>query len=304
VDEVVQDLKAIVGGIASVEKGNKREDKKQKKDKAEQQNAADMLDGSDAEDDAFAAFNARIAAPSSGEDDSGDSVSDNDRPPSIGDSEAEHDPEDDLEADSSSEEEDSFHGFGSNQEDSEAEDAHNDLRVAPASDHSDSESDASSPIDEPAIPTPKPKAKTPKEAITTSSAFLPTLSNSYLPGSESEASDLDEAPRKNRRGQRARQKIAELKHGLKAKHLENQERSKGWDPKRGAVSEDRRGGRRSQQTGENATPLGKKKGAGIDRDDKGELHPSWQAAKLAKEKKMIKIDVSAPIGSGKKVVFD
>jgi hypothetical protein len=41
-----------------------------------------------------------------------------------------------------------------------------------------------------------------------------------------------------------------------------------------------------------------------ERDDKGDLHPSWQAAKLAKEKKAIKIDLSSKAGMGKKVVFD
>jgi hypothetical protein len=57
-------------------------------------------------------------------------------------------------------------------------------------------------------------------------------------------------------------------------------------------------------SGENAMPLGgrkieKKKG---ERDDKGELHPSWQAAKAVKESKKLVIDVK---GAGaKKVVFD
>lgn len=301
VDDVVQDLKGIIGGTAVASSSSIKEDKKPKKAKITRRNDADMPDVSDDEDGAFAALNARIAAPSSGEEDSEDSVSDNERPPSVGDSENEHDPEDDLEAESGSEEGESFHDFDSNQEDIEDKDAHVNLRLAPASDHSESDSDAP---DEPTIPIPKPKTKAPKAANPTSSAFLPALSTSYLPGSESEASDLDEAPRKNRRGQRARQKIAELKHGEKAKHLEKQEQKQGWDPKRGAVSNDRRGGRRSQQTGENAIPLGKKKTEGDRRDDKGELHPSWQAAKLAKEKKMIKIDLRAPLGAGKKVVFD
>jgi hypothetical protein len=64
-------------------------------------------------------------------------------------------------------------------------------------------------------------------------------------------------------------------------------------------------------SGENALPLGgaAKKEKVVnpkERDDKGELHPSWQAAKLAKEKKMIKIEVGnkAVAGMGKKVVFD
>ncbi|KAA8613640.1 BUD22 multi-domain protein [Pyrenophora tritici-repentis] len=45
-------------------------------------------------------------------------------------------------------------------------------------------------------------------------------------------------------------------------------------------------------------------GLGVKRDDKGELHPSWQAAKMAKESKKLKIDLSGSKMAGKKVVFD
>jgi hypothetical protein len=308
VDDCVDDLKALVAtvGDAAAKDGATAVSGNRKKAKATEAEDEDMLDLSDDAGDPYAAFSARIAAPSSGEEDSEGSISGDDRPPSIGNSESEHDPDDDLIT--GSEEEDSLGGLsGGEDAASDSEDMAIDRRIAPPSDMSDSESDSA------AIPTTKAKAKTRVDAKPTSSAFIPSLSHAtYIAGSDSDASDLDAefAPRKNRRGQRARQKIAEAKFGAKAKHLEKQERDKGWDPKRGAVS-DARGGRGAaprgfgpQQSGENAIPLGKMKNEAKSRDDKGELHPSWQAAKLAKEKKQIKIDVRAPVGAGKKVVFD
>ncbi|KAH7074258.1 Bud-site selection protein [Paraphoma chrysanthemicola] len=295
VDDCVDDLKALVatGKDVTEKEGAINAPANRKKAKAEVKEDEDMLDVSDEEGDPYSAFSARIAAPSSGEDDSEGSISGDARPPSIGDSESDHDPNDDLVSESV--EDDSFQGFSGSDEAA----SDNDRRIAPPSDLSESDSD------EAAAPTAKARAKTRVEAKPTSSAFIPSLSHAtYIAGSDSDASDLDAefAPRKNRRGQRARQKIAEAKFGAKAKHIEKQERDKGWDPKRGAVSTTPRG-YGPQQSGENTIPLGQKK-VEMKRDDAGELHPSWQAAKLAKEKKQIKIDVRAPAGAGKKVVFD
>lgn len=286
VDEAVEGLKGV---LAKAEGGEKKAKKVGSED-------VDRLDVSDEGGDPYEVFSARIAAPSSGEEGSEGSVSGDERPPSIGDSDSEHDPEDDLGAES---EESAFEGFsGDEDEASDDDDVAIDRRIAPPSDLSDSESDE---------PTAKRKSKTKAHpAQPTSSAFIPSLSHAaYVAGSDSEASDLsaDFAPRKNRRGQRARQKIAEAKFGAKAKHLEKVDRNSGWDAKRGAVGERRRYG--PLQSGENAIPLGGGKKKELKkRDDKGELHPSWQAAKLAKEKKQIKIDVKASAGQGKKVVFD
>jgi hypothetical protein len=294
VDSTIEQLKGVFAPSDAATQGQKdKKDTKKRKQAADEDE--EMMDVSDEEGDPFEAFSSRIAAPSSGEEGSEGSVSDGERPPSIEDSESDHDPEDDLEADSESEEADEFQGF------SDDDDIAIDRQIAPPSDMSDSESDASSA----AIPTSKSKSKSKADAAPpTSSAFIPSFSHAaYVAGSDSEASDLsaDFAPRKNRRGQRARQKIAEAKFGAKAKHLEKADRNKGWDPKRGAVSTEKRG-YGPQQSGENAIPLGKKKLEPKKRDDKGVLHPSWQAAKLAKEKKAIKIDVKA--GQGNKVVFD
>jgi len=172
---------------------------------------------------------------------------------------------------------------------------------------------------------PPPKAK--------ASAFVPSLSVGYIAGSGSEPeSDIEEelAPvRKNRRGQRARQQIAEKKFGAKAKHLENpkNDRNQGWDAKRGATDGARgkrgadsgRGGRGGFGPGRGGSGGHGGRGGGSDaafgrstggdapapppkkkhNDDEGPLHPSWAAAKLAKEKK------SVPVAfAGKKISFD
>jgi hypothetical protein len=332
VDGVVEDLKRILGvdkakdinkeGAEDVKK--QKDDNKTKQPKSAEKEDVEMQDASDEEGDPYMAFSARIAAPSSGEEDSEGSVSDDERPPSIGDSESEHDPDADLDAVSESEgeeEEVAQLDDTSDDEEEQSETAVISRSIAPASEESSADSDSNSDSDEAAIPTKKSKTKAVADKPT-SSAFLPALSHAaYFSGSESEASDLDvdTAPRKNRRGQRARQKIAEMKFGAKAKHIEKAQQNVKFDPKRGAVSGDGKRQRRGkpmgpglQQSGSNAEPLGKKDdkkdrkmGLGVKRDDKGELHPSWQAAKMAKESKKLKIDVAgkgAP--QGKKVVFD
>ncbi|KNG50964.1 Bud-site selection protein [Stemphylium lycopersici] len=328
VDGVIEDLKNILG-VAKRKHETDHEAKepkaevakKSKKKETADKEDVDMKDASDEADDPYMAFSARIAAPSSGEDDSEASVTDDERPPSIGDSESEHDPEDDLDAESESESLDEHEDV--DEEEAGSVTGTHSRSIAPPSDE-DSEASGSGADSDTSgsavIPTKKTKTKATDEKPT-SSAFLPALSHAaYFSGSESEASDLDAdtAPRKNRRGQRARQKLAELKYGQKAKHIEKQQRSTTFDPKRGAVAGDdkrqRRGkpmGRGPQQTGTNAEPLGdrndkkdRKMGLGAKRDDKGELHPSWQAAKLAKESKKFKIDLGGGQAAGKKVVFD
>ncbi|EHK98966.1 putative BUD22 family protein C4F10.06 [Glarea lozoyensis 74030] len=155
----------------------------------------------------------------------------------------------------------------------------------------------------------KPKPPPPK-----STTFLPSLLGGYFSGSESSASDLDDdaAPvvRKNRPGQNARRAIWEKKFGTGANHIKSGQgsvrRDEGWDSKRGADPGRGRGrgrggfggssGFAGRATGENAVaPLEKRAGK---KDDVGVLHPSWQAAKKAKEEK------KAAKFEGKKVVFD
>jgi hypothetical protein len=160
-----------------------------------------------------------------------------------------------------------------------------------------------------------------------SSTFLPSLTTGgYISGSDSEASDINGeiAPRKNRRGQRARQAIAERKFGANAKHLQQSNtkpkgggRNEGWDAKRGAVSA-RHGGNsdRAQDVRrwgalksaeaeyrEARSKAVENKDRGITerkKDDSGPIHPSWAARKQAKAKE--KQSVKAFVG--KKIVFD
>ncbi|KIW59677.1 hypothetical protein PV05_04112 [Exophiala xenobiotica] len=148
-----------------------------------------------------------------------------------------------------------------------------------------------------------------------STAFLPSLSlGGYYSGSDSETGDLNynrgpplRKERKNRRGQRARQKLAEMKFGKKANHIAQQTatRQTSWDPKRGAVGENDRRQHRFRDgkvshkangaaTQGNTVPLGKPK----KRDDSGSLHPSWEAIKKRKESQ------TQAIFTGKKVTFD
>lgn len=150
---------------------------------------------------------------------------------------------------------------------------------------------------------------------TTDSTFLPALTmGGYWSGSESEAEDdIDIAPRKNRRGQRARQQLWEKKYGSKAKHLQKpqkHDRNEGWDPKRGAQLEERHTrhgpsvskGDHLPEINPNYTPILNSTGNSgrkLDhRDDGGRLHPSWEAAKRAREMKQ-NIQFT-----GKKITFD
>ena len=143
------------------------------------------------------------------------------------------------------------------------------------------------------------------------SSFLPALTmGGYISGSGSDIDDSDVAPRRNRRGQRARQWIWEQKHGSKAKHLQNQDRNKGWDLKRGATdgTERRRGARNVRRSGPDynhgARTEHNNSRSGLQekkkhKDDEGSIHPSWEAAKRAKENKI------APVAfQGRKITFD
>ena len=132
-----------------------------------------------------------------------------------------------------------------------------DDRVATSSDDdkdaSDAPSDSSFPIRRgrgtPISPSPPPGKGARKREYqlgteTTIPHFVPTLQVGYISGSESSATDVDAdmAPRKNRRGQRARQAIWEKKYGAGAKHLKQPNkgtRDSGWDLKRGAMARGR-----------------------------------------------------------------
>lgn len=168
-----------------------------------------------------------------------------------------------------------------------------------------------------------PKRADPTRSAKGNSAFLPSLTmGGYWSVSEEEASDLDAdksgamAPRKNRRGQRARQQIWEKKFGSKAKHVQKDgqgSRDVGWDPKRGATESSSGSGYRpgwarskpkgpsEMASGGNAVKVGPRKiKPGAAKKGEKPLHPSWEAAKKAKERK----GANAPAFAGSKMVFD
>ncbi|KAL9633630.1 MAG: hypothetical protein Q9204_003321, partial [Flavoplaca sp. TL-2023a] len=161
--------------------------------------------------------------------------------------------------------------------------------------------------------------------------FLPFLSmGGYFSGSEAANEDggcVDGQPRKNRRGQRERRLIAEKKFGQNAKHMKYQgrvpDRDRGWDSKKGAQAEEANLFRRTKRqkgkfgrtqirqkppqatkralltsSGANGDPILPKKATIKAKSAEGPLHPSWQAAKKAKEQKQ------AATFQGKKITFD
>lgn len=155
---------------------------------------------------------------------------------------------------------------------------------------------------------------------TSTTTFLPSLTmGGYWSGTESEAEDDGVAaaaiePRKNRMGQQARRKLWEKKFGQNANHVRKQadsnQRDSGWDMRRGATSQEHRGRDRGQ--GNRPAVQSRNRGAAPARDDRPErprapfkqqqeekpMHPSWEAARKAKEKK------TQASFQGKKVVFD
>lgn len=168
-------------------------------------------------------------------------------------------------------------------------------------------------------PEPQPNAKKSKKSITTTtdttknSTFLPTLMGGYWSGSESASSlsDTNMKPimRKNRMGQKARQALWEKKFGKGAKHIAagkmsiEQERELKRAEKQGRKVRDvdkgkaRKGDFRFDKDNANALEV-KPREKLKTRDDLGVLHPSWEAAKKAKDEK------AKATFSGKKVVFD
>jgi hypothetical protein len=133
------------------------------------------------------------------------------------------------------------------------------------------------PFPERAISKESSQRKKVSESQQQDTTFLPSLiMGGYWSGSES-AEDIEEAPRKNRRGQRARRQIWEQKFGAKANHLKNQ---------------------KTQRT----SHLGEFKATRrpVETQNKVEdkpIHPSWEAAKRSKEQKQAQFQ-------GKKMVFD
>lgn len=128
---------------------------------------------------------------------------------------------------------------------------------------------------------------------TTKTTFLPSLSLAgYCSGSDSSSSVTKKTipARKNRMGQQARRALWEKKFGSNAKHVKKEK--------------DRaREGRFAKKTGANGDPVGVRKPKGKPFAGEGPLHPSWEAARRAKERGKMEMAAAAAF-RGKKVVFD
>jgi hypothetical protein len=153
------------------------------------------------------------------------------------------------------------------------------------------------------------------QTLGTESAFLPTLSNGFIPGgSDTDWSDgearVADGVRKNRRGQRARRAIWEKKYGKGAKHLQKREGSgpthdartirkhfKGpQTTPRSRFPDSSKRNSRAEKT-DNVWAIHQRKSRAV--DDRP-LHPSWVAKMRTKEKSSAVIVPS----QGKRIKFD
>ncbi|KAI9800934.1 MAG: hypothetical protein M1833_003071 [Piccolia ochrophora] len=161
-------------------------------------------------------------------------------------------------------------------------------------------------------PEPRKSSKAKRKPVA-DSTFLPSLMmGGYFSGSESAEEVDDIAERKNRMGQRARQQLWERKFGQRANHVTKAARDQGWDAKLGALADTTRSKTRRGQSGasrsggperpwfgSNSERVDKKPSKSRpEKESEGPLHPSWEAAKKAKEQE------KGTNFQGKKVVFD
>ncbi|CAK9436300.1 uncharacterized protein LODBEIA_P08580 [Lodderomyces beijingensis] len=165
-----------------------------------------------------------------------------------------------------------------------------------------------------------PRKKTKKEKQSAEAEYnLPELATGYYSGGsddEDENGNVDNdrvvkeltLARKNRRGQRARQKIWAKKYGKEAKHVKkDQEKVKSERETRQREYEERQRKRelraklaaeREKPTGANMEPLGERKSVATSNEAEKSIHPSWEAKKQAEAKmKNVKFQ-------GKKITFD
>lgn len=174
--------------------------------------------------------------------------------------------------------------------------------------------------------------KPPKSAKDlTSSIFLPSLSVGFTRGDDDDSDpDLDDDPngvagkqpvvRKNRRGQRARQAIWEKKYGKNAKHVvkaheeeklqaqktrekaeaKGRTRDSGWGAKSGKAVGPAVAAGPAQTAAVSHTQKVYSEPKQSQTEQKKSLHPSWEAAKLRKQKMgVVQTEIKA-----QKIVFD
>ncbi|KAI5896914.1 BUD22-domain-containing protein [Schizophyllum commune H4-8] len=154
------------------------------------------------------------------------------------------------------------------------------------SDADDSDSDA-----EQAPPAKKAKASATPAAASGSSTFLPSLSVGFVRGSDdSDIEEIQDKPKKNRRGQRARRLIWEREYGKNANHKKKE---------RDQAFEKRRQWEERQQKRAAAAAAREERERAQAQEKSRPIHPSWEAKKKLKEK-----EAAAMVPSqGKKLVF-
>ncbi|KAL1760426.1 BUD22-domain-containing protein [Schizophyllum commune] len=154
------------------------------------------------------------------------------------------------------------------------------------SDADDSDSDADD-----APPAKKAKASATPAAASGSSTFLPSLSVGFVRGSDdSDIEEIQDKPKKNRRGQRARRLIWEREYGKNANHKKKE---------RDQALEKRRQWEERQQKRAAAAAAREERERAQAQEKSRPIHPSWEAKKKLKEK-----EAAAMVPSqGKKLVF-
>lgn len=215
----------------------------------------------------------------------------------------------------------------SHDEEGEEEDQDN----SDVSDIEDNNQPSNRPIPKTKLKTPTAPPKTTTFLPSLSLSGYWSGSDTSHPSSDNDSSAAKSQVRKNRMGQQARRALWEKKFGQNANHVRKQgdvhDRNQGWDPRKGAQGvDDERGkrgrgrgrggfgrgvvdarkgggrgskvdgGRFAKSTGANSDPVIARKTKAQPATE-GPLHPSWEAARKAKEQKKV-----IPF-QGKKVVF-
>ncbi|CEP60835.1 Bud22p LALA0_S02e00694g [Lachancea lanzarotensis] len=170
---------------------------------------------------------------------------------------------------------------------------------------SDEESD-----DQPVSKRQKTEKTKGKGAVSTKNAPLPELMTGYYSGgsddefsdAEAEPEQIDNAPkRKNRRGQRARQKIWEKKFGKTANHVQKRIQEEQSERNQRQAEYEQRVEKRASKAREREEAQVRHNGEQKLRPEQisksTQVHPSWEAKKQAEEKQ------KAAKFQGKKIVF-
>lgn len=163
--------------------------------------------------------------------------------------------------------------------------------------------------DTPSAPALKSKISAkPKPVSSTTSTFLPTLMSGYISGSDSDIDadyykdkkgrkkgPAEPKERKNRMGQQARRALWEKKFGKNANHVKEEEAKQGRKNIEKRINQGKGGDGKKRDGAE-------KKGKGTETE--GPLHPSWEAARKAKEQQAKVQEAVMGKPMGKKIVFD